>query len=505
MRLFRKSGYLGFAAFFSWMVFSGCLFDTSSTQPVIWVVPNPQSDLLLLDKVPADGEPDSAVGLYLPILDVGLGVGKADAPRVYPRSKVLDHVTGQVVEYVLTTQKFGNWNPDHEYDWNYFRLQTGFGFPLELPDTAGQGKSTSALYASLAATDRFTRYVDSAGAAAERQRILTTRAAALGLRLELNPTGDTLLIREAVADAPAWSAGARKGMRILGVQGHPVTGDSALPHFSLWSQGDSGVTIELTLLSASGDSLVISATKVPVDFPAVMVDTLQGVPVINLFAFAETTYGGLSSLLEFRQALLETQAYPVFILDLRQDPGGSLQQALAIADELLPGGVIIQQEQRFFDETHFVPLTGLSRHLARAGEKGEGRKLVILADSMTASASEILIAALRDGLDAPTVGTRTYGKGIGQMVVATPGGALSLITHLKFKAPKGEDYHGKGIFPAYPVAGTPAEALLKAIDIAREISGLPAAKMGAPGTNFLRRAQLLEVNRRERLRRGEHF
>jgi hypothetical protein len=394
---FRLGRFFLSAMVFGWL---GCFFE--STQPLFITADanQNQENLILLDKVPAEGQPDSAVKLYLPSLYPGLG-GESEAEDHYGSVKVLDHHSNQVVQYALTTQRFKHWSAKQEMQWNFFHLQTSFFFPDWLPDTNGVGTNTSELYRRIGLHDQFTRYVDSSGAEKELDRLLTTRTAAMGLRLELNATGDTIVVRQSVVGGPAYLAGIRNHMRIIQVGDSSVVGDSALFRFTQWTKGDSGTVVTLTLLSA-GVARVFTVVKAPVQFPSVMVDSVGSMPVVSLFVFADSTVQGYSTATEFRDALKAIQSYPVFVLDLRQDPGGSLSQCLQVADEMLGADtVIIRQEQRFFDDKYRVPLFAALDQRASSRGVGTNRKVVLLADSGSASAAEILIAGLRDNLKSP--------------------------------------------------------------------------------------------------------
>jgi carboxyl-terminal processing protease len=505
VQFFHKVGKMGFlrllaGALFAGALWAGCFFE-STLPTTITPVGQSDADLTLLDEVPVTGPTDSSVQLYLPGLDPTMAAA-SENKKAYAKVKVRDHLSGKVVEYGLTTQRFKKWSAEQEFQWNFFRLQTSFFFPKEMPDTAGIGFDTRELYARIGSVDRFSRYVDSTGAAEERRRLLTTRTAALGLRLDLVASGDSIVVKQAVENAPAWRKGIRTGMRIVAVGDSSVVGDSALTRFSVLTRGDSGAVIRLTVVGASG-SFSAEVIKEPVDFPSILLDSVGGIPVIGLFVFADSTLRGQNTVTEFREALRATQNAPVFVLDLRQDPGGSLNQALLVADELLGGDVtIIRQEQRYFDDGFLAPLFAAKELKATKAGLGHNRKVVLLADSGSASASEILIAALRDGLSAPLVGTKTYGKGIGQIVLTTPGGGLALITHLHFVAPKGEKYHKVGLKPDHAVDGTSAQALEKAVAVALEMSGTPLAKQAGSSLRakaWAQDVQRFEANRQERL------
>lgn len=496
---YLKGLHLGALGFFGAGVLFGCFFESSRPEPIEDIGIAQSS--ILLDSITSRGPVDSAVRLYLPVYDPSLDRDAKSTPQTFPSTRVIDHNSRKIIQYTVTSQRFGAWSAEREFQWNLFQLRTGFFFPQWLPDTAGLAMGTQALYGEVGKRDRFTRYVDSSGAAAERQRILTTRAAAMGLRLQLDTTGDTILIRQAIVDGPAWREGVRTGMRILAVDDSSVVGDSALARFTRWTQGDSGTRVTLITLNSAGID-TFSVVKEPVNFPSVMLDSLGGIPVISLFVFADSTLNHQTSLTEFQDALRATRQYPAFVLDLRDNPGGSLLQAVEIADELLKeGALIINQQQRSYDMNKHVPLVWSTDVYATNAGYGEGRKVVILADSGTASAAEILYVAVRDGLSAPTVGSRTYGKGIGQVVLTTPGSGLSLITHLKFLAPKGEDYHGKGLSPSLPATGSGSQQLLVAVQVAQNwVAGRPLAKASRAVSRPLRQdAESHEANRRERL------
>jgi C-terminal peptidase prc len=332
----------------------------------------------------------------------------------------------------------------------------------------------------------------------------------VGIMVKPDPAGDTVRIEMVVAGSPADRAGLARGMAILAVDDSAVTGDSALARFARFNSGDSGSTVRLTVLAPGGAPSERSLVRVPVAFPTVLADSMTGVGYLALLGFSPNTVDRKSTWTELRDGLDATRRFPITILDLRDNGGGSVDVALRMCDEILPAGkVIIRQVQRRFDDIARAPLESEITAKATAGGKGEtapggeARKYLLLANGNTASASEIFMAALREGAGTPSMGQTTFGKGIGQVVRTTPGQGLSLITVLKFASASGLVYHKEGLAPDYADSATGDALLAHAAEKARTLAGMaPAAKRSASENRVLRQmAQALEWNRRQAVRK----
>jgi carboxyl-terminal processing protease len=452
------------------------------------------------------------VDLYQPLLDqINLKPGQAAAPETFDPVNVKDHEdSGRVVQYRLTRQRFGSWSPELEFKWNWFQLQANWIFPKELPDTAGLAYGTGALYDKLHGEDRFTRYFDSAAAPGIWNQInSSTKAGAVGVMVRSNATGDTVLVKLVVPGSPADRAGMAKGMAILAVGDSTVTGDSALTRFARLNAGDSGTSVKLTFLAAGGSPVTRELVRVPVAFPTVLVDSLDGVAYLTITGFTPNTLDQKSTWTELRDALIATRRFPATILDLRDNGGGSLDVAMLMCDEIIPAGqVIIRQTQRRFDEMALAPIATGIVNMATGGGSGEkasdgsARKYLLLADSGTASAAEIFVVSLREGAGVPLMGIKTFGKGVGQIVKNTPGKGLSLITFLKFTSASGLDYHKHGLVPDYPDSAFGDALLPHAVAKAKELAGIHAAakRSAAEGKALTAAAAAAEWNRRQALR-----
>lgn len=468
----------------------GCIFDSRHPVAISRVQqPNISEDLDTL--APAGAHPDRIVELYQPFLDRTLRAGDSSAAVSYAPVNIKESDSaGTIVQYRLKRQNFGSWNPALEFKWNYFLLQSTFFFRDDLPDTAGMEGKTPALYDRIhAARDRFTRYYDSAAAPGVWSVITTsTNPGAIGVGVKLSPGRDTVLIQFVVAKSPAGRNGLTAGMAILEVNDSAITGaDSAMPRFQRFATGDSGTVVKLRVLGPAG-AVSYTLTREPVAFPTVMSDSLEGVGYISVNGFTPSTVESKSTYTEFRDALATTRRFPVTIIDLRQNGGGSLDVAIKMCDEILPGdGVIIRQRQRYFDELSRAPRVAEVSVLSTSGGTGENgadgkpRKYLLLGDTGSASASEIFLIAVKEGVGAPLMGHRTFGKGVGQTVRNSPGKGLALVTFLKFTSRKGLDYHGIGLEPDYPDSAQSDALLANAAARAKAMAGI-AAMPSAKGT-----------------------
>lgn len=489
----------------------GCLFDSGYT------VNNQGSQGVTsknLDTVVGSGvTPDRTVDLYQPIFDtLNYKPGRAGTEDVLAPVNIKES-DGKVVRYRLTRQRFGSWSPDLEFKWNWFLLQSNFLFPGGLPDTVGMAAQTKSLYDKVHAEDNFTNYFDSAAAPSIWNRINTsTKPGAVGVMVKLNKAGDTVQIQYVVPDSPAGRAGFAKNMAILAVNDSAITGDSALERFQRFSTGDSGTAVRFSVLAPGGSPREHNLVRMPVAFPTVIVDSLSGVGYISINGFTPNTVGEQSTYTEFQDALAATKRFPVTILDLRDNGGGSLDVALKMCDEVLTEGtVIIRELQRRFVDATRAPMQTEITTAATAGGTGElgadkaRRRYLLLGNGGSASASEIMLVALKEGAQAPLMGEKTYGKGVGQTVRNTPGKGLALITFLKFTSASRLDYHKHGLIPDVPDSASGDDLLAHAAEKALSLATVAkaGAKVSAAERRSLRRAAgLVEWNRRQAIRPG---
>ena len=487
----------------------GCLFDSRYTVHDAGTQGVKSQDL---DKVVgSEVAADTVVELFQPILDPDrYKPGQSSAVEISKPVNVKNQA-GRVVRFGLSRQRFGSWSPELEFKWNYFLLQSNFlFFPGGLPDTSGLAEKTKTLYDKIHLEDLFTNYFDSAAAPGIWNKINTsTKPGAIGVMVKLNDAGDTVFIQYVVPESPAGRAGIAKGMVVVAVNDSSVIGDSAIERFQRFSAGDSGSPVKFTVAAPAGAPVDHSLVRMPVAFPTVIIDSIQGVGYLSINGFTPNTLESKSTHTEFKDALNATKRFPVTILDLRDNGGGSLDVALKMCDEILPADTIIIRElQRRFDESMRVPIQSEVINSATAGGVGEKaadgskRRYLLLGNGHSASASEILLVALKEGAQAPLMGTRTYGKGVGQTVRNTPGKGLALVTFLKFTSASRLDYHKHGLEPDYVDSSGSDLLLTHAAEKAKTMTG-PVAKMTAAARRSMqRKAAAVEWNRRQAVRPG---
>ena len=262
------------------------------------------------------------------------------------------------------------------------------------------------------------------------------------------------------------------------------------------TKGDSGTVLKISYLR---ETLVqhVTLTKRPVSFPSVKVDSIQGFGHISIFSFTPTTIMDGSTHDEFVRALRQTAHFPLVFLDLRGNGGGTIQEALQISDELISQGVLIREINHTFHRGGF-PIRKETIFKAKPGDIGENREYILLVDSKSASSAELMFAALRDNLNITSVGTRTFGKGIGQILLDTPGQGLLRISSAKFLSPNKENYHKVGLVPTHE---TGLDSILsQALVLARNQTQTPVTKLSASQANNLKKQMIiLEFNRQEAL------
>jgi C-terminal peptidase prc len=504
-QLFRSAVVAGLSLLaFLW---AGCIFD--SKYPAVknsQVYSTEQLDTIL----PANAQPDRMVALYQPILDATLKPGAFTVPETFKPVNIRDHASKLVLQYQVTRQRFGSWSAELEFKWNYFLLRANFLFPDGLPDTVGLNWKTQTLYEKVHPEDAFTNYFDSIAAPSIWTRINTSiRPGAIGVAVKLSAGGDSVVIQQVVAGSPAGRAGLARGMYILAVNDSATVGDSALERFQRFSSGDSGSNVKLSVSGPQGTA-TYNLMREPVAFPTVLVDSIRGVGYISVSGFTPNTVGSNSTYTEFRDALLATRRFPVTILDLRDNGGGSLDLALNMCDEIVPQDtVIIRQLQRRYEESARAPLSteiaaiGTSGGVGEKGPDGRRRKYLLLGNGHSASASEIFLVAVKEGANAPLMGIKTYGKGVGQTVRNTPGKGLALVTFLKFTSRTRLDYHKIGLEPDIADSSASDAMLANAAAKALEMASGPVAKVsGAARRDLAKRASAVDWNRRQAVIRG---
>ena len=264
-----------------------------------------------------------------------------------------------------------------------------------------------------------------------------------GVGLDVTVNDGKVTVVTPLEGAPAERAGILPNDVVVSVDEIPVDPENTQDSISRM-RGEPGTTVTLDVMrNGEQDSLRFALTRAEVRLTTVYTGYLgDGFAYIRLSSFTDGTGDELR---EAADELLSEHDLRAFVLDMRDNPGGTLGAAVEVADAFLEEGLIVRGRGRI-DEARFV-------ENATPGDVIEGRKLIVLVDGRSASASEIVAAALQDNRRASVVGEHTYGKGSVQTVIPlADGGALKLTTPEYF-TPSGRSIDGTGVVPDLVVEG----------------------------------------------------
>lgn len=278
----------------------------------------------------------------------------------------------------------------------------------------------------------------------------------VGVGVEWRPDGDVGRIMRVVPGGPAAKAGLRAEDGIVAVDGTAV---SAKDRFAAMEtvKGAKGTKVTLRIVRGKQAPKDYAMTRAEIRERVVdsRVETVKGrrLGYVRLERFTE----GSAKALEGRLDDLEEQKVEGFVFDLRGDPGGLVDEARAVAGLFLPEGSQVVRTRSRDGDTE----TLLTRGTPTIGLKVP---LVVLVDGGSASASEIVAGALRDGGRAKLVGTRTFGKALIQTTRVLPDGSALKYTTASYLTPKGFDLGTRGLTPDVVIEGdatTPADEVLQ--------------------------------------------
>jgi carboxyl-terminal processing protease len=259
-------------------------------------------------------------------------------------------------------------------------------------------------------------------------------------------------IDDIVRGSPADVAGLQVDDRVVAVDGEATTeAGRETRDAGAWEtrlRGASGTRVTISVLRAGWrDPRPFAIVRAQVKQPTVRHDVLEkGIGYLAITRFSEATArDAVAALTRLRQQ----GALDVLVLDLRSDPGGVVDQAIAVADQFLDAGTIVTIRGR-----HGT----IETQVAHKGGVAVGVPVIAIVDQGTASAAEILAAALRDHGRAKVVGLPTYGKGTVQTFFDLDDGSGLKLTTARYYTPKGNSLESKGIVPDVTVeAFTPEE------------------------------------------------
>ena len=267
---------------------------------------------------------------------------------------------------------------------------------------------------------------------------LSTMGSYPGVGIEVAADGSAVKILHAIQGSPAEQAGLRAGDEIVAIDGKDVGSDvsGAIEHM----RGISGSSVTLAIHRVGTTGLLsFTLRRANVAVHSVSYQSLlPGYGYVRIDDFSDTTPDEVSSAISNLQRD-NPGGLTGLVLDLRDNPGGVLESGVAVADDFLNGGVILTAEGRTPDARFEMDAT--------PGDLMNGAPVVVLVNSGTASAAEIVSAALKDHGRALLIGHRTYGKGTVQTVIPLQYGGAVKLTTSRYFTPSGGSVQGKGLVP----------------------------------------------------------
>ncbi len=268
-----------------------------------------------------------------------------------------------------------------------------------------------------------------------------TRGAFGGLGIEVMQEDGLVKVVAPIDDTPAARAGILSGDLITAIDGENVQG-MTLNQAVDKMRGDVNTNVKLTVLRGpKKDKVDVTLTRAVIQIKSVRSHVDQpDVGYIRITKFTEQTFDGLKEALAKIQHDIPADKFKGYILDLRNNPGGLLDQSVAVVNAFIDHGEIVSTRGRNADETQ--------RYNARPIDLSKGKPVVVLINGGSASASEIVAGALQDHKRATLIGTRSFGKGSVQTIIplGQSNGALRLTT-ARYYTPSGRSIQAKGIEP----------------------------------------------------------
>jgi carboxyl-terminal processing protease len=347
-----------------------------------------------------------------------------------------------------------------------FRYLSLFGDVFErvksdyVEDVSDKELIEAAIQGMLASLDPHSSFMDEESFSDMR---VQTRGEFGGLGIEVTMEQGLVKVVSPIEDTPAFNAGLQPNDLISHLDGEPVQG---LDLAAAVEKMRGPVGSDLTLTIRRGESIFdVTLTRAVVKVRSVRWEVRDTVGYVRISSFSEQTEPGLLAAVEKIKAQLGDRLAG-YVLDLRFNPGGLLDQAVAVSDAFMEEGEIVSTRGRKTDSA--------SRFNAKPGDIADGKPLVVLINEGSASASEIVAGALQDHRRAVILGMRSFGKGSVQTIIPLQGNAAMRLTTQRYYTPSGRSIQGTGIAPDIEVQQAKLEEVNVAPGLRRE-GDLPGA------------------------------
>ena len=258
-----------------------------------------------------------------------------------------------------------------------------------------------------------------------------------GLGIEVTMESGVVKVISPIDDTPASKAGIKAGDYIVKINNTQVQGKSLSEAVELM-RGPVGSAIDLTIRRrGEKKALTFNVTREIIQIKSVKAELLQkNIGYIRLTSFNENSAGQIKKEINKFEKNKNLKAY---ILDLRNNPGGLLSQAIKISDFFLDNGEIVSTKSRQQSENR--------KWFAKKGDLTKGKTLLVLINYGSASASEIVAGALKDHKRAILIGENSYGKGSVQSIIPLKNKGAIRLTVAKYYLPSGESISEVGVSP----------------------------------------------------------
>jgi carboxyl-terminal processing protease len=307
---------------------------------------------------------------------------------------------------------------------------------VEKPDDARLVEA--AISGMVTSLDPHSRYMNDK---AFREMQETTHGEFGGLGIEVTMEDGIIKVVAPMDDTPAARAGIRSGDLISHINGEAVQG-LTLEQAVNKMKGPVNTTTRLKIIRNGAESPIeVSIQREIVRVRPVRYRTEGGdIGYVRITTFNEQTTDGLRKAISDISKQIPPEKLAGYVVDLRNNPGGLLDQAVSVSAAFMARGEVVSTRGRSADETQ--------RYTARSGDLTKGKPLVVLINGGSASASEIVAGALHDYKRATLIGTRSFGKGSVQTIIPLGAGKGALaLTTARYFTPSGQSIQAKGITP----------------------------------------------------------
>ncbi|MGE0725972.1 MAG: S41 family peptidase [Alphaproteobacteria bacterium] len=270
-----------------------------------------------------------------------------------------------------------------------------------------------------------------------RDMQVQTRGEFGGLGIEVTMENGLVKVVSPIDDTPAARAGLRPNDLITHLNGEQVQG-MTLPEAVEKMRGPVNSDIKLTIRRGSAEPFELTLTRAVIKIQSTRWRLEGDVGYVRITTFNEQTDVGLKNAIQQIKSQLGDKLKG-YVVDLRNNPGGLLDQAVSVSDAFLDKGEIVSTRTRKADEG--------SRFNAKPGDLTDGKPIVVLINGGSASASEIVAGALQDHRRAILLGTKTFGKGSVQSIIPLAGHGAMRLTTARYYTPSGRSIQAKGIDP----------------------------------------------------------